>query len=232
MKSLAVHTWPGPAPTPQDGLFAILISTGMPSNGPDDHVGTAVVGAVAGAEAGDAPAIILANTARAPSPAGQRRNAARRQLRLAARGALAAVLRAPADDIDIVSHPGEPPSVLLAGRKTTIGISFSHDASHSLAAINLHGGIGADIMRIQSIPDWLAVTRDYLGPAVATDLQALPAADLPRAFTQAWTQREAALKYHAQQLSEWRADLPGESIPLLLPDNELAGYIHIGDNSA
>ena len=27
MKTLVVHAWPGPAPTLQDGLFAILVDT-------------------------------------------------------------------------------------------------------------------------------------------------------------------------------------------------------------
>lgn len=190
MKSLAVHIWPGPAPTPQDGLFAILITTGV------------------------------------------QRDAARRQLRLAACEALAAVLRVPVADLSIASLPGEPPSVLLASRPTSIGISISHEDDYSLAAINLHGPIGADIMHAQDIADWQAVARDYLGPATNAALQALPTKHRPCAFIQAWTQREAALKYHAQQLSEWQADLPGRSITLALPVPGLTGHIHIGDKDA
>jgi 4'-phosphopantetheinyl transferase len=188
MRTLAVHRWPGPTPAPQDGLFAILIST-----------------------------------------AGLQREEARRLLRCAAREAVAAVLDAPANDIDVASTPGTPPRLLLAGGASRIGVSFTHEDNYSLAAINLHGSIGADIMRIQDIPDSQAVAHDYLGPAVAASL--LSAAS-PLAFTQAWTQREAALKCHAQQLSEWQADLPGQSISLLLPVDGLVGHIHIGDKTA
>jgi 4'-phosphopantetheinyl transferase len=188
MKALAVHFWPGPTPTPQDGLLAILINTD-----------------------------------------GQR-DAARRAIRLAAREVLAVVLDVPAADIAIESTPGTPPRILLAGLSSRAGISFSHDANYALAAINLQGPIGADLMQAQDIPDWQALARDYLGPKVASALQT--ATDLPHAFTQAWTQREAALKCHAQQISEWQADLPGQSIPLALPVPGLLGHIHIGDKSA
>jgi 4'-phosphopantetheinyl transferase len=195
MKTLAVHLWPGPAPTPQDGLFAILIRSG----------------------------------AAAQPPAAQR-NAARRAIRLAASEALAAVLGVAVADIAIDSAPGTPPRILLAGQASHIGISFSHDAQYALAAFSLQGPIGADLMQVQDIPDWQTVARDYLGPAALAAL--LAAADRPHAFTQAWTRREAALKCHAQQISEWQADLPGQSISLALPAPNLLGHIHIGDRSA
>lgn len=194
MKSLAVDRWPGPAPTPTDGLFAILVE--------------------------------LADT----SAAGQR-DAARRLIRQAAREALAAILGAPAGDITIASTPGAPPHILLAGRKTAVGISFSHHGQHSLAAFNLQGPIGADIMQVQDIPDWHTVARDYLGPAAAALLQSTPPAQRPAAFTSAWTQREAALKCHAQHLSEWQADLAGVAIRLILPVPNLTGHLYIGDKN-
>jgi 4'-phosphopantetheinyl transferase len=166
----------------------------------------------------------------ADADAGAQRNAARRQIRLAIREALAVVLSVPANDIAIVSSPGTPPRVLLAGAPSRIGCSFSHEGRYALAAVNLHGPIGADMMRIQDIPDWRAVARNYLGPSAANALQGC--ADLPRAFSKAWAQREAALKCHAQQLSEWQAELPGRSISLILPVPDLTAHIHIGDNNA
>jgi 4'-phosphopantetheinyl transferase len=216
MKSLAVQRWPGPTPAPQDGLFAILIDTSAASSPP----GTA-----------SAPAPHAASTVPPPaSGAGPQRDDARRQIRQAAREALAAVLRMPTADITIASAPGTPPHVLLAGVGSHIGISFSHEDGYGLAAINLHGPIGADIMGVQNIPDWQTVARDYLGPDIVAALQ--NTTNRPLAFTQAWTQREAALKCHAQQLSEWQAVLSGVSISLILPDPNLAGHIHIGDKTA
>jgi 4'-phosphopantetheinyl transferase len=190
MNTLAVHLWPGPTPTPQDGLFAILIHT----------------------------------------TAEQQRDAARRKIRLVARETLAAVLHRPTNDISITSAPGTPPLILLAGFTSHIGCSFSHDGDYALAAFNLQGPIGADLMHVQDVPDWQTVARDYLGPTVTAALQTT--SDRPHAFTQAWTQREAALKCHAQQISEWQADLPGQSISLALPVAGLLGHIHIGDRSA
>ncbi|WP_371867531.1 4'-phosphopantetheinyl transferase family protein [Duganella guangzhouensis] len=164
--------------------------------------------------------------------AGRQREAARHAVRQAAREALAAVLGVRPDDISIVSSPGEPPRVLLADRPSAIGCSFSHDGDHSLVAINLQGPIGADIMHVQDIPDWQAVARDYLGPVASAALQATPATERPTAFTRMWTQREAALKCMGQQLSEWRADIPGQTIALALPVPGLAGHLHTGDKNA
>jgi 4'-phosphopantetheinyl transferase len=186
MKTLAVHPWPGPAPAPQDGLFAILIGVGA------------------------------------------QREAARRQVRRAACEALAAALGIPADDIDISSTRGTAPQVLVGGAAQPIGCSFAYEDGHALAAINLHGAIGADLMRVQDIPDWQAVARDYLGPAVGAALLATSAAGRPRAFAQAWTRREAALKCAGQALGEWRDDLDGvASSPVLLamPLPDLVGHV-------
>jgi 4'-phosphopantetheinyl transferase len=183
MNTLAVHRWPGSAPAPQDGLFAILIDTRAAPHGSAEQA------------------------------AGTQRDAARRQIRLAAREALAAVLRVPIDDIAIASSPGTPPRILLAGAPSHIGISIAHEEHYALAAINLHGAIGADIMRVQEIP------------ATVSALES--ATNRPAAFAAAWTQREAGFKLHAQALTEWQAELPGAAISLNLPENELAGTIYI-----
>lgn len=162
-----------------------------------------------------------------PPGTGAQRDSARRQLRLAAREALSAVLSMPVDDISIASRPGEPPSILLSGWPGAIGISFSHDDGYSLAAINLHGAIGADIQRVQDIPDWQAVARDYLGPALTTALQALPAIQRPLAFSQAWANREAQLKLQGRPLAEWSAAITtatSETRSLILPAG-LAGAL-------
>jgi 4'-phosphopantetheinyl transferase len=203
MKTLAVQQWPGPAPAPQDGLFAILIRIGAPAH--------AAISAA--------------------SAAGAQRDAARRQIRSAAREALAAVLGIPADDIDIDSTRGTAPQVLLSGMPCPIGCSFAYEDGHALAAVNLRGAIGADLMRVQDIPDWQAVARDYLGPAVSATLLATAADDRPRAFAQAWTRREAAFKCAGQALAEWRADLDGQAttpVLLAMPLPDLVGHIHVG----
>jgi 4'-phosphopantetheinyl transferase len=201
MKTQAVHVWPGATPTPLDGLFVILIKT---SGAPGASISAS---------------------------ASMQRNAARSQLRLATREALAAVLQIAVDDISIISEPGAAPQIIIAGRASRIGCSFSHEDDHSLAAINLHGRIGADLMRVQDIPDWQAVARDYLGPHVCAALQAATDSHRAFAFTQAWTRREAALKYQQQQISEWSAEIPGSAISLVLPTSSLVGHLHIGDNS-
>ncbi|MGK5010586.1 4'-phosphopantetheinyl transferase family protein [Janthinobacterium sp. MDB2-8] len=129
------------------------------------------------------------------------RTEARQRIRAAMRAAAAQWLNLAIDAITLESMPGQPPRLLLAGRAA--GLSFSHDEGLSLAAISLHGAVGIDVMRVQEIPDWANLARDYLGPQVAQELAACPAALRPAALAQAWTAREAALKCTGLQLMEW-----------------------------
>ncbi|MDN2712279.1 4'-phosphopantetheinyl transferase superfamily protein [Janthinobacterium sp. SUN118] len=139
-------------------------------------------------------------------PAPTSRPEARRRLRLAVREAVARWLKLDIAAIALESTPGNPPRLLLAGR--TAGLSFSHDEGISLAAIGLHGAVGIDVMRVQDIPDWANLARDYLGPLVTRELAACPAAQRPLRLAQAWTAREAALKCAGLPLAEWNAAAP------------------------
>ena len=131
---------------------------------------------------------------------------ARVRLRQAVREAAAQWLKLDIKAISVESTPGAPPRLLLAGRAT--GLSFSHDEGLSLAAIGLHGAVGIDVMRVQDIPDWFILARDYLGPQVVQELAACPAALRPAALAQAWTAREAALKCAGLPLAEWDGATP------------------------
>lgn len=124
---------------------------------------------------------------------------ARAQLRAALRAALAARLGWPAEDITLNAAPGQAPRLEGPGKSAGIGLSFSHEAGLSLAAVNLRGPVGLDVVRNETPPDWQAVAQDYLGPAVTAGLQA-------QDFPAAWAAHEARLKYHGQALREWRAD--------------------------
>lgn len=131
---------------------------------------------------------------------------ARARLRQAVREAAAQWQNLDVEAIAVESTPGTAPRLLLAGRPA--GLSFSHDEGLSLAAIGLHGPVGIDVMRVQDIPDWEQVARDYLGPRVAQQLASLPDPERPCALAQAWTAREAALKCAGRQLAEWDGVAP------------------------
>jgi 4'-phosphopantetheinyl transferase len=126
---------------------------------------------------------------------------ARSRIRAAVREAAAQWLKLDIGAISVESTPGVPPRLLLAGRAACL--SFSHDEGISLAAIGLHGAVGVDVMRVQDIPDWFILARDYLGPQVAEALSAAPADQRPLALAKAWTAREAALKCVGLPLAEW-----------------------------
>ena len=129
------------------------------------------------------------------------RMAARTHLRQAVREAAAQWLKVDIESIAVESTPGDPPRLLLAGRAA--GLSLTHDEGISLAAIHLHGAVGIDVMRVQDVPDWFSLARDYLGPQVAEELAACPDAQRPLRLAQAWTAREAALKCVGLPLMEW-----------------------------
>ena len=143
---------------------------------------------------------------------------ARQRIRAAVRAAAAQWLKMDIESISVESTPGAPPRLLLAGRAA--GLSLTHDEGISLAAIGLHGAVGIDVMRVQDIPDWANLARDYLAPQVEQELAACPAALRPAALAQAWTAREAALKYSGLQLAEWNGAAPTcrwQALPLPAP---------------
>ena len=143
---------------------------------------------------------------------------ARQRIRAAVREAAAQWLNLDIETISVESTPGQPPRLLLAGRAA--GLSLTHDEGISLAAIHLHGAVGIDVMRVQDVPDWANLARDYLGPQVAEELAACPDAQRPLRLAQAWTVREAALKYCGLPLAEWNGAAPTcrlQALPLPAP---------------
>ncbi|OFA01788.1 4'-phosphopantetheinyl transferase superfamily protein [Duganella sp. HH101] len=161
-----------------------------------------------------------------------KRPQAREQLRSATRAALAAVLGVDADAINIESTPGEAPRIQVAGDERTIGCSFTHDEGYALAAINLHGSVGVDMMDVQDIHDWDNVARDYLGPQVCAALRAAPASKQTTEFARAWTRHEAWLKCQGRQLSEWQAGCePSTGVALRGLPEGLVGHLAMADGS-
>lgn len=149
----------------------------------------------------------------------------RAAIRHAIADVLAALTGKPAASFGIHSLPGHPLKVVVDGHDSDIGCSFSHEDGCSIAAINLHGAVGVDLMRIYEVFNWQAVARDYLGPEACAALAATPATDSTLAFVLAWTRHEATLKCHGIQLVEWSEDL---AVPAtvtastMLPNNLVA----------
>ena len=145
---------------------------------------------------------------------GQQRAPARVQLREPLRAALSELLVLPQQQISIHATPGSAPHIDAAGGK--VACSFSHEDGLSLAAVNLHGPVGIDLMKVQDIPDWESVARDYLGPEACAALRACRPQDRPRALAQAWTAHEARLKCLGLPLTEWHALTTAQHAPHLL----------------
>jgi 4'-phosphopantetheinyl transferase len=152
------------------------------------------------------------------------RAAARAGIRAALRQAIAQLADVAEGDVTILSEPGRAPAVSIRGARPlpALGIAISHDADLSLAAINLHGPVGIDLLQVRDTPDWRTVAHDYLGPEMASVLAGITPAVRPGAFAQLWTDREARLKCHGLPLVEWtlqgHAQIAGcRCMPLALP---------------
>ena len=104
------------------------------------------------------------------------------------------------------SMPGQ--AVCLPAPFAHIGLSISHEPGLSVAAINLVGPVGIDLMCLHApLPDMEALAMDYLGRSVCDAIQQRPAAERPDVFARAWTAHEACLKCLHLPLVEWTPEL-------------------------
>jgi 4'-phosphopantetheinyl transferase len=131
-----------------------------------------------------------------------------------------ALLALTGEAVTLHGDSGEAPwAINSAGKR--IGLSISHEGALSIAAINLHGSIGVDMLHTQLPADALAVTLDYLGPDAAQALTVAAPEDRPATFATAWTDHEARIKCLGIDLGEWD-DNPALATcavtPLDLPD--------------
>jgi len=113
-----------------------------------------------------------------------------------------AMLALTGNSVTLHGASGEAPwAIAIDGRR--IGLSISHEGALSIAAINLHGSIGIDMLHTQLPADALAVTLDYLGPEAAQALTVAGPDARPAVFAAAWTDHEARLKCLGIDLGEW-----------------------------
>jgi 4'-phosphopantetheinyl transferase len=131
-----------------------------------------------------------------------------------------ALLALTGDSVTLHGDTGEAPWAIGAnGRR--IGLSISHEGALSIAAINLHGSIGVDMLHTQLPADALAVTLDYLGPEAAQALTVAGPDARPAQFAAAWTDHEARLKCLGIDLGEWDGNpllASCQVFPLELPE--------------
>ncbi|PPS23463.1 phosphopantetheinyl transferase [Pseudomonas amygdali pv. morsprunorum] len=130
------------------------------------------------------------------------RDEVRNRIRACVRTAVEQWLELPSEAITFISAPGLAPRLMIDGLPEP-GFSISHEAGFSLAAVNLNGAVGVDLMQVQPVPDWQVVARDYLGPDVGARLRDVSETMRPVAFARAWCEREAFLKLHGRELGEW-----------------------------
>ena len=141
-----------------------------------------------------------------PMPNSGTRQDARLSIRTALKQRLRELLGDCGNDAVLRSTPGQ--AVCLAAPFAQIGLSISHEPGLSVAAINLAGRVGIDLMCLHApFPDMEALAMDYLGPAVCAAIQKHPVTGRSEVFARAWTAHEACLKCLHLSLVEWTPEL-------------------------
>lgn len=142
-------------------------------------------------------------------PGTQSRQIAREAIRVAIREAIGAFLSLPPALVALRSHFDRPPSLNVSGIR--IGLSVSHEAGTSVAAIRLDGPVGVDIVRSATGSNptmhWKTVALDYLGPETSRRIARMQEEDQIISFLRSWTHLEARLKCLGVPLVEWGTGL-------------------------
>lgn len=184
-KSIAVHPWPA----------SRALLSASPGNGS---------GLLTPAGSGAAAELLVISVV---TPDSTLRDAARAQMRGALREVLSLQLGCTPESVVLQSIPGQPLRIEQPSHGQNIGLSISHEAGLSVAALRRNGPVGVDILRIAPAFDWQAVARDYLGPKAVCRITSQPKSEQPLAFAREWTRLEAGLKYLGLALQEWNPAL-------------------------
>lgn len=199
-KSIAVHPWPA-----SRALLAASAGNGS--------------GLLRPAGSGATPDLLVISVV---TPDSTLRDAARAQLRSALREVLSLQLGCAPELIVLQSIPGQPLRVEQPSHGQNIGLSISHEAGLSVAALRRNGPVGVDILRIAPEFDCQAVARDYLGPQAVRRITSQPEPEHEQqlAFAREWTRLEAGLKCLGLALQEWSPALGQrlESCQLIMLD--------------
>ena len=186
-KALAVHPWPA-----SRALLAASASAGNDS------------GLLGPAGSGATAELLVISVV---TPDSTLRDTARAQMRDALREVLSLQLGCAPESVVLQSIPGQPLRVEQPGHGQNIGLSISHEAGLSVAALRRNGPVGVDILRIAPAFDWQAVACDYLGPQAVRRIASLPDPEQLLAFAREWTRLEAGLKCLGLGLQEWNPAL-------------------------
>jgi 4'-phosphopantetheinyl transferase len=153
------------------------------------------------------------------------RTVARQTIHNALQGVLGELWGCEPADVTLTHTPSEPLRA-QGPHSPDWGLSVSHEAGLSVAAVNRLGPVGVDIACELPVFDWHAVAQDYLGPAMARQLASQPLASQNQQFLRAWARHEASLKCLSLGLVEWTPALQTRLAALQVVDLELpAGWL-------
>jgi 4'-phosphopantetheinyl transferase len=108
--------------------------------------------------------------------------------RAALRRLLSGYVQTPPADIGITrSATGKP----ALATKTGLHFNLSHSGPHTLIALARDGRVGVDVQVVRHDARCLDLARRFFHPQEYQRLQGVPAAELPSAFFDLWTLKEA-----------------------------------------
>ncbi|WP_210543457.1 4'-phosphopantetheinyl transferase superfamily protein [Rhodoferax sp. PAMC 29310] len=153
------------------------------------------------------------------------RTVARQAIRTCLTGILGEMWGCEPADVTLTHTPGQPLRA-QGPHSPEWGLSVSHEAGLSVAAVNRLGPVGVDIVCESPAFDWHAVAHDYMGPAMARQLASQPLVSQNQQFLRAWARHEAGLKCLSLGLVEWSPALQSRLAALQVVDLELpAGWL-------
>ena len=153
------------------------------------------------------------------------RTVARTTIRTAIKDVLGELWGCAPTHVTLTHTPGEP-LCAQAPNSPAWGLSVSHDAGLSIAAVSRLGPVGVDVVCESQAFDWHAVAHDHLGPTMARQLASHPLASQNHQFLRAWARHEACLKCSSLGLVEWSPALQTRLAALQVVDLQLpAGWL-------
>ena len=161
-----------------------------------------------------------------PTPKITLRDEARKLVRSVLKQVLAIRLVCSISEIEFISIPGKV--LKLSHLEHEVGLSVSHESGLSLAAVNLNGRVGIDLMLLKNAPTYDEIhilAEEYFGKEIAEYISKIPREHQIKFFTKTWTEFEARNKCLELGLIEWSLE---RAKPLNMRYHELVlpkGYL-------
>ncbi|MCP4119674.1 MAG: 4'-phosphopantetheinyl transferase superfamily protein [Desulfobacteraceae bacterium] len=105
------------------------------------------------------------------------------------------------DHVVFEKGPNGKPEIVGLSRPATLWFNISHSHELAVFAFSKQYGIGVDVERIRSLPDFLSIAQGYFHPEEVDSLIKTPDGKKCDLFYECWTKKEAFVKGTGEGLS-------------------------------